>query len=460
MGPTEDVASKLEAKTASFVKEHRLPGAAVGIVHGDALAWFAGVGFADIAEHRAPDVTTLYRVASITKTFTGTAIMQLRDEGLLHLDDPAVEHLPELASGVSPFGALETVTIRRMLSHESGLQGDPPGTDWWVPDYEGSAERNLARAGEITTTIPPNTQQKYSNLAYQLLGEIVARRSGMPYPEYVRTRILEPLGMNGSGFESLPEDLAERCAIGYAARFLSDVLEPASIPPSVWAEGGLWSSVEDLARWLSFQLKEDGGSREGAQILAGDNLKEMHKARYLGDDAWTEAFGISWYAVRKGEVIWVQHSGGLHGFTSNICFDPKEQVGAIVLLNGIGDASELSVGLAAIARDAGREAAPPIEPPAAMPIAYRDLLGLYVDEEQAMIARVEWRDGALQIVDPDEESWRPTLLPTEDPDVFVIAPGVRESGERVTFARRGDGRVASMFLAVATMLRFGPVGTD
>ena len=460
MGPTEDVASKLEAKTASFVKEHRLPGAAVGIVHGDALAWFAGVGFADIAEHRAPDVTTLYRVASITKTFTGTAIMQLRDEGLLHLDDPAVVHLPELASGVSPFGALETVTIRRMLSHESGLQGDPPGTDWWVPDYEGSAERNLARAGEITTTIPPNTQQKYSNLAYQLLGEIVARRSGMPYPEYVRTRILEPLGMNGSGFESLPEDLSERCAIGYAARFLSDVLEPASIPPSVWAEGGLWSSVEDLARWLSFQLKEDGGSREGAQILAGDSLKEMHKARYLGDDAWTEAFGISWYAVRKGEVIWVQHSGGLHGFTSNICFDPKEQVGAIVLLNGIGDASELSVGLAAIARDAGREAAPPIEPPAAMPIAYRDLLGLYVDEEQAMIARVEWRDGALQIVDPDEESWRPTLLPTEDPDVFVIAPGVRESGERVTFARRGDGRVASMFLAVATMLRFGPVGTD
>ena len=149
MGPTEDVASKLEAKTASFVKEHRLPGAAVGIVHGDALAWFAGVGFADIAEHRAPDVTTLYRVASITKTFTGTAIMQLRDEGLLHLDDPAVVHLPELASGVSPFGALETVTIRRMLSHESGLQGDPPGTDWWVPDYEGSAERNLARAGEI-----------------------------------------------------------------------------------------------------------------------------------------------------------------------------------------------------------------------------------------------------------------------------------------------------------------------
>lgn len=131
-----------------------------------------------------------------------------------------------------------------------------------------------------------------------------------------------------------------------------------------------------------------------------------------------------------------------------------------MLLNGIADDSALSMELAAIAREAVREAAPPIEPAAPMPPAYRDLLGMYVDEEQAMIARVEWRDGALQIVDPDEEAWRPTLVPTEDPDVFVIAPGVRESGERVTFGRRADGRVTSIFLAVATMIRFGPVGVD
>ena len=95
-----------------------------------------------------------------------------------------------------------------------------------------------------------------------------------------------------------------------------------------------------------------------------------------------------------------------------------------------------------------------------MPSAFRDLLGLYVDDEQAMIARLEWRDGTLQIVDPDDEAWRPTLVPTENPDVFVIAPGVRESGERVTFSRRPDDRVASLFLAVATMVRFGPVGPD
>ena len=113
MDPVIEVAPKLEAKAASFVKEARLPGAAVGVVHGDDLVWSAGVGFADVAARRAPENTTLYRIASITKTFTGTAIMQLRDEGLLHLDDPAVAHLPELRGAASPFGAIETVTIRR-----------------------------------------------------------------------------------------------------------------------------------------------------------------------------------------------------------------------------------------------------------------------------------------------------------------------------------------------------------
>jgi len=132
--PIQDVAPELEVKAASFVKENRLPGVAAGVVLGDGLAWFAGVGFADIAQRRAPEDTTIYRIASITKTFTGTAILQLRDEGLLHLDDPAVAHLPELKGADSPFGPIETVTIRRMLSHESGLAGEPPDTDWTIPE--------------------------------------------------------------------------------------------------------------------------------------------------------------------------------------------------------------------------------------------------------------------------------------------------------------------------------------
>ena len=175
--PIAGIADRLEAKAGRFVKDKRLPGAAVGVVHGDQLVWSAGIGFADVPGRRATDTSTLYRIASITKTFTAAAIMQLRDAGRLDLDDPIPAHLPELREAADSLGPIESVTIRRALSHESGLMSEPPGTDWAVPRYEGLAERNLARIGEIGTRVSPNSQWKYSNLAYQFLGEVVARVS-------------------------------------------------------------------------------------------------------------------------------------------------------------------------------------------------------------------------------------------------------------------------------------------
>jgi hypothetical protein len=248
-----------------------------------------------------------------------------------------------------------------------------------------------------------------------------------------------------------------RRATGYAGRFLSDELDLASIPPTSFAEGGLWSCVEDLAKWLSFQFRGDGGPRKDAQVLAGPTLKEMHTARYIGDDEWTQAWGISWYALRRDDAIWVQHSGGLHGFATNLCFDPKEKVGAIALLNGIGDAPALAMDLATTARDAVRAAVPPIEPPPPMPEAYRPLLGIYTDRESGTLIRLEWRNGKLSFIDPDETTWRPTLAPTDDPDIFLVQPGSRESGEETVFRRLSDGRVASVFLAAATFVRLDPV---
>ncbi len=456
--PVAKIADELEAKAAAFVKEHRLPGAAVGVVHGDDLVWSAGVGFADVASRRPPETSTLYRIASITKTFTGTAIMQLRDEGRLHLDDPIVAFVPELRDAASPFGPIETVTIRRMLSHESGLAGDPPGTDWSTPPvYQGLIAPNLERVGEIGTRIPPNAQQKYSNMAYQLLGEVVTRVTGVSYVDHVRSAILEPLGMTNTHFEPVPDEALPRRATGYNARWLSDELTLADLSVTIWAEGGLWSCVEDLARWISFQLREDGGPRDGAQVLAGSTLKEMHTARYLGNEEWTEAWGITWYAIRKDGVTWVQHSGGLHGFITNVCFDPKERVGAIVLLNGGMDAADLSMALGAIARTAVLGAAPVIEPPEPTPDAYRPLLGLYLSIDLGEAYRLEWRDAQLVFVDPGEPTWRPTLSPTDEPDVFTVDPGVRESGERVVFNRTPDGRVASVFMAADTWSRLEPV---
>ena len=293
-----------------------------------------------------------------------------------------------------------------MLSHESGLQSEPPGTDWTLVRYETDPAVTLARVAEMTTTVPPNLQWKYSNLAYQLLGEIVERVSGTPYRRHVRARLLSPLGMTATSFDPVPARLRARQATGYEPRFLSDELEQAPDEHSIFgAEGGLWSCVEDLARWLSCQFT--GKAPGGKVLLREETLKEMHKPRYLVDDEWTTAWAIGWYAIRKNDVVWRMHSGGHYGFITNACFDPEEKVGAIALLNGFANATQLAMELGAVAREAVTSAAPRIEPAAPLPEAFRPFVGLYVAEHFSNVVRLEWRDGKLTFIDPDAPRGRP-----------------------------------------------------
>lgn len=460
-GPVAAGAAEFEAKLGAFVRESRLYGAAAGVVHGGELAWSGGAGLADAASGRPAGPDVLYRIASITKTFTGTAVMQLRDAGTLDLDDPAVQWLPELRASGNP-DAVAKVTIRRLLSHESGLTSEPPGTDWagLRPAYEGIAERNLARAADIRAAIGPNLQWKYSNLGYQVLGEIVRRASGVEFPSYLRRQVLDPLGLTSTTFEPLDDDLARRCATGYSGRAFSDELTVAPAMTQIWAEGGLWSSVRDLGTWLSFQLRAHGDGPEDSPVLAAATRREMHKPRYLKDETWTQAAGISWYAQREDDVTWVQHSGGLPGFTSNACFEREHRVGAVVLVNGIADAPALAMELAATARRLVQASVPSLRPLRATPEAYQSLLGVYAFPAMDELRRLEWQDGKLVLVSPHYPGEAMPLEPTGEPDAFVVGLGFRESGETVRVRRRPDGRVASVYVGSATLLRLDPVAED
>lgn len=458
--PVESVSEKLLSTAATFIKEKRLPGACLGVVHEGGLAWSGAVGHSDQAARRVGTTRTLHRIASITKTVAATTVMQLRDAGRLDLDDPLATYLPEFAAAAGGGRAAERITLRRMLSHESGLMSEPPGADY-LHGIEPALGELLGRAGVLEASVPVNTQFKYSNLAYTLLGEVVARVSGTTFQEYARTHVLEPLGMTRTVFDpgpgSLPAGLTDDVATPYRARWMSDVLEPAPPSPMASAEGGLWSCVDDLARWLAFALEttDDGGHPD---VLSLATRAEMHVPRYLANEAWTRAFGIGWAGERRDDVVWTGHSGSLFGFMSAVLFDRKTGVGVVVLLNGEGAAYELALTLGAIAREPVLSVAPAIEVPPPPPESALDLLGLYAEDEiGGQITRVEWRDGALTIVFMGDDDFRPVLDPTDQPDVWLVRPGMRWSGERICFLRRPDGRVRAMAVPGEVIARFDRV---
>lgn len=428
---------RLEAITARFVTDGRLPGAAVGIVRDGRLVWSHGYGFADREAGRRPDADTLYRVASITKTFTASSILQLRDAGRLRLDDPLVAHVPEAAAITNPFGPVEDITVRRLLLHTSGLRGEHPIDD---PTQEpfGSIAEVVRDFPKIAVVIPPDTQTKYCNIGYQMLGAVVERVSGMPFSGYVHDRLLAPLGLTRTAFDPDPAD----CAVGYFGRSYSDHLARASVHPSglFEADGGLWSCVSDLARWCAFWLGVGGDD-----VLARTSRAEMLRPWIVSDDGWTEAQGLCLYWQRRGEERYVGHAGGLHGFITRFALAPDDGVGAIALLNGMGDATKLAFDLLEHAVESQRaRPLPQPEPPTPVPDAYAPLLGRFHWEEFAEVCIVEWRDGSLTLVDPDGEMLR--LEATADPLVF-IARGGRPSGDEVRFVLGDDGRARLLSLA-------------
>ena len=164
----------------------RLPSLTAAVFRGGEVVWDEAVGLSDVEQRIEATTDSQYAVASITKTFTAASVMQLRDEGKLDLEDPLSRHLPEAAHG--------TPTLRRLLSHASGLQREPPGEIWETLRFPHEKEL-LAGLEEAEQVLPPSTAWHYSNLAYALLGHVVSRVSGMPYHDYVRERLLRPVGL-------------------------------------------------------------------------------------------------------------------------------------------------------------------------------------------------------------------------------------------------------------------------
>lgn len=301
----------------------RIPGLSLGIVHGDAVVFTRGYGYANEAARRRATATTGYRIASISKVFTATAVMQLAERGAVRLDERVERYVP-WARGRN--GSAEPITVRQLLSHTSGVERD--GTPHWVTDRFPTLAQFKARAGQGLSVLPPLERWKYSNVGYALLGQVVAAASGQPYDDYVRANILAPLGLRRTGFAITPEVL-RTLAAGYGRERPGRPREIFPNPDThAWRPAaGLVSTAADLSAFMSAQFPGSG------RLLTDLSKREMQRPQWLRADEGHYGLGLALWPLDGGFII--GHGGGFQGFSTAIGMDMDRRIGVTVLTNVI-----------------------------------------------------------------------------------------------------------------------------
>ncbi len=315
---------------------HRWPtaGLAVGVVRDGSLAWFHGHGFADITTRPPVTEDTVFRMASITKTFTAIAVMQLEERGLVDLDAPAADYLR--AYSLLPARAgFRPATVRHLLTHTAGVRAVRTASDLFRPEAGwgapvGQPAPPLAeyyRKG-LRFDAEPGTKWAYSNHGFATLGQIVADVTGVPFDRYLREQVFGPLGMEDSDLV-LPERLRPRLATGYTLH--SGGLEAVPHREVVPAGGGAaYSTMGDMARYVSALL--GGGDNAAGSVLRPETLARMFEPHYQPDPR-LPGMGLGFFRDRVGGHRTVGHDGIWRGSRTDMVFAPDDGVGIVVLAN-------------------------------------------------------------------------------------------------------------------------------
>jgi len=324
-----------------YAIDKHIPGMVWGIVIDGETAHIASFGVQDLVTKTPVTQTTVFRIASMTKSFTALAILKLRDQGKLSLDDPVTRWIPEFAHIELPTGDSAPVTIRQLLSHSAGLPEDNPWGDQQLSAGDATVTQWL-RQGILFST-PPGTRYEYSNFAFALLGRIVTRVSGVPYARYVEREILDKLHMASATFEVSQVPTGKR-AIGYRLQPEGTYLEEPSLPHGAFdSVGGLQMNAEDLGRYVAFHLSAwpprdgpDAGPvrrssvREMTNRWTSSNLTARRVDGKLQVVDAGYGYGLGIRTDCRFERI-VSHTGGLPGFGSVMAWLPDYGIGLFAM---------------------------------------------------------------------------------------------------------------------------------
>jgi CubicO group peptidase (beta-lactamase class C family) len=417
----------------------QVPAMSAGVVRGQKLVWSKGYGSVDAQGKVPATARTLYSVCSITKLFTSVAVMQLNEARKVGLEDDLATLLPDfkLAQSDPDSGP---ITVRAALTHSGGVPREADFPYWSGPDFpfpttaqikEGLAQqKTIYRSGE---------RFQYSNLGMTLLGNVVEKASGEPYEEYVRTRILDPLGMKETRY-GLPLNLAgKELAVGYGSRqrdgtrprmkpFKSEGLAPAA---------GLVTNVDDLARFVSwqFRLLKNGGT----EILRASTLREMQRIQWTDVDGKT-TWGLGFAVRYEGGKSLVSHTGGCPGYRTGIRMEPADELGIIVLTNTMEPTARYVSAISKILAKAKKIAKPKED---GVRASTEEYAGRYDDQPWSTeIIIVPWGENLAALSVPvDDFDTGISVLKRVEKDLFLRVRSDDTLGTEVRFERDARGKV-------------------
>jgi CubicO group peptidase (beta-lactamase class C family) len=431
----ESLTTELERIVRTAQAEKRLPSVSAAAVHDGEVVWTQAVGLADTDGGEEATSDHQYRIASITKTVTAVGLMQLRDDGRLDLDDTLDRHLPEAA---------HRPTLRALLAHLSGIQREVPGDVWETLEMP-TREELLPRLAESERVLPTAAQWHYSNLAFALLGEVVARVSGEPTERYLDERVLGPLGMTRTTWTA-----QSPAAVGYLVDPYADVprkeavIEGRAVAPA--AE--LWSTASDLCRWAAFIAEPDPA------VLAPETIEEMRTFQSMVDlNKWRLGYGLGFALYRVDDRVFAGHDGAHAGFLAHVSGLPEAKTGAAVLTNaGAGvPISDLGIRLSSAVADAYPPVPGEWRPGEGAPVELERVLGRWWSEGHELV--LSFRNGKLEAFFPDARlDLGRSVFEQEAPDVFRVAHGY-ERGELLRIVRDEAGQPVKLYFATYPVTR-------
>ena len=306
-------------------------------------------GFADKAANKRVEDRSIFHWGSITKTLTAISIMQLRDRGKLSLDDKVTRWVPELRFIHDPYGMMDSITIRMLLSHSAGFQNGtwPYGEgEPWEPFEPTTWNQLVAMMPYQQLHFKPGSKYSYSNPGFIYLARIIESITGDPWASYVQKNLLSPLGLDRSYFGDTPYYLAADRSHNYyvrrdsAARRDSLVDNGADFDPGITIPNGGWNApLDDLATYLAYLTNSPGGKLPKERydvILKRSSLEEMWKpvvSTASGYGAENDFMGLSFFGVKRDGVTYMGHTGSQAGFRAFMYFDPTKHTAVLVAFN-------------------------------------------------------------------------------------------------------------------------------